>query len=135
MRGRTSFLVFLAIGFAFAAITAGCSDDSTDARTIYTLTYTLSYTGESTVDEVTYSLGGGDVTLQDPPDGWSVEFPGGNGQEIGASAVGTAKNGTITLTLQATTAGQAPINGQDTCTESAGIAMACSLTIAKITLP
>jgi hypothetical protein len=130
--------VLLAIAGSIAALIGlgGCGKDNPeDARTIYTLTYSLNITGESTVDSVTYTLGGGDVTQQNPADGWSVQFPGGDGQNVGASADGTVKNGSIILTMSAVTPGAAPITGEDECTDVTGIDTACNLVIPKVTLP
>ena len=129
-------VAFLAIATLWVLLTVGCgNDNTTEGRTIYTLTYSLDITGESSVDSVTYTLGGGDVTKHNPTDGWLVQFPGGDGQRVGASAFGTVKNGTIMLDMSAVTSGSAPITGHDECTESAGIAQPCSLVIDKVTLP
>ena len=73
--------------------------------------------------------------LDNPSDGWSTEFPAGDGQRVGATAVGTVKNGAIILFMSATTAGRAPILGNEECTESAGTPTACQLDIPKTTLP
>ena len=121
----------------FLVLLAGCGsdDDPVQPRTTYTLTYSINVTGESTVDWVEYTRGGQDVRLDNPSDGWTVQFPGGDGQPVGATAVGTVKNGSIVLFMTATTGGRPPINGQDECQESVGTATICQLVIPKTTLP
>jgi hypothetical protein len=114
----------------------GCGDDDpAEPRRTYSLTYSLIITGESSVDQVTYTFGGRDVTLNDPVDGWSTQITAGEGQSVGASADGTVKNGEIILFMKATSSGVSPIEGEDQCEESAGTATVCTLEIPKVTLP
>jgi hypothetical protein len=128
--------VILIIIFSLVVLASGCGgDDPADPRREYTLTYSLNITGESSVDQVTYTVGGRDVTLNDPTDGWALQIAAGDGQSVGASAEGTVKNGEIILYLSAVTSGRSPITGQDECSESAGISTVCSLDIPKVTLP
>jgi len=130
------FLTFTIV-LMLVILICGCGgdDDGVQPRRIYTLTYSLNITGESSVDWVEYTLGGQDVRLDSPADGWSLEFPGGDGQSVGASAVGTVKNGSIVLFMTATTSGRDSISGQDECHESAGTPTICQLVIPKVTLP
>ena len=128
---------FVLIVLTLVVFVFGCGDDDNgvEPRRIYTLTYSLNVTGESSVDWVEYTLGGQDFRLDNPADGWSAQFPGGDGQSVGATAVGTVKNGAIVLFMTATTTGRDSITGQDECNESAGTPTICQLVIPKTTLP
>lgn len=129
-------ILLLSVLTMLVVFPAGCGeDDPVEPRREYKLTYSLNITGESSVDQVTYTFGGKDVTLNDPVDGWSTQITAGEGQSVGASADGTVKNGTIILFMRATSSGVSPIEGQDQCEESAGTATNCPLEIPKVTLP
>ena len=118
-------------------ILPACGEDEVAApqRRVYTLTYSLNITGESAVEQVTYSVGGQDVTVDNPGNGWSVQFPGGDGQRVGTSAQGFAKNGEIKLYFNAQMTGQPAINRVEECRDTTGNARTCMLVIPKITLP
>lgn len=123
---------------ALALCVTGCGNDDNgvDARRIYQVTYSLNITGESTVNSVTYRGGGQSFSVDDPVDGWTISFPGGNGQMIGASADGMAKNGQIVLYMRADPeAGGSPIIHDDSCEEREGNATACALSTAEVVLP
>ncbi|MCK5619947.1 MAG: hypothetical protein KAJ17_11125 [Candidatus Krumholzibacteria bacterium] len=130
------FLI-LSVSSLLVLLLAGCGNDDNgvEPRRVYDVVYSLNITGESTVDQVTYTVGGKDVTLSNPTDGWSIEIEAGDGHSVGASAQGTVKNGEIVLFMRATSAGKSPITRIDECSESAGTPTICSLDIPKVTLP
>jgi hypothetical protein len=134
---RLALAIFSTGFFLLVLLPIGCGgdDNTVEPRRIYQLSYSLNITGESSVDEVTYTIGGNDVTLSNPTDGWSLQIDAGDGQSVGASALGTAKNGEIILFMIATSTGASPIAGQDQCSESAGTPTSCQLDIPKVKLP
>ena len=118
-----------------AAMIAGCdSDSSTSDVKFYGVRYSLSMTGSSSVSSVTYDDGlGGKETVNNPPNGWTAEFPANPGDVIGATAVGQAVNGMITLEVEANpTSGGNAIVRTDSCS---GSNLGCSLVIPDETLP
>ena len=133
-RGTRVFL--LALLSVLVVLPNGCGDDTeVPERRIYTVTYSLNVTGESSVDQIIYVGGGQDIVFDNPTNGWSVQIPGADGQLIGAIALGTVKNGAIIMYMSAEIAGEAPITGEDECSESAGVETICSLDIPMVRLP
>ena len=133
---REARILLLAVVSVFMLLWSGCGDDTeVPVRRIYTVTYSLNITGESSVDHVTYVGGGKDIVFDNPTDGWSEQFPAGDGQLVGASAVGTVKNGAIILYMRADITGQVPITGQDECSNSEASGVHCALDIPKVRLP
>ena len=95
----------------------------------------VTVTVELASNQVIYVGGGQDIVFDNPTDGWSVQIPAGDGQSIGAIALGTVKNGAIIMYMNARITGEAPITGEDECRESNGVEMVCSLDIPKVRLP
>lgn len=120
--------------FAAAMITGCSSDSSTSDVKVYGVRYSLSMTGSSSVSSVTYDDGlGGKVTVNNPPNGWTAEFPANPGDVIGATATGKAVNGMITLHVEATpNNSNNPVVRTDSCS---GSNLGCSLVIPEETLP
>jgi hypothetical protein len=117
------------------AVSWGCEEEDTaEARRIYTVSYSLNVTGESSVESLSYQGGGQEITIENPEDGWSKQFPGGNGQTISASAVGTAKNGRIVIYMRADIDNRTPVEEQAECEESEGIPKVCSLSTPEVSL-
>ena len=75
-------------------------DEGVDPGYVYTVTYSLYISGESSVDQVTYYFNGSNTTAHNPSSGWSAKFTVGGGHTVSASATGTAKNGVIWLYMR-----------------------------------
>jgi len=121
---------------AVLAALAGCggNDDSVRPRRIYTVTYSLNISGESSVSEVTYYGGGQYITWDNPPNGWSLQFPVGDGNTVSATAFGSAKSGSIVLYMRVEREGTDPVVMQDECSESQGTATICNLDTGEVKL-
>jgi hypothetical protein len=112
-----------------------CEDDpAVEERRLYGVSYSLNISGESTVSQVTFYGSGQDNTINNPPDGWSVQITVGDGNVVSASASGTAKNGAIILTMRVIPVSGDQIVKQDECSESEGTPTACALATEGVSL-
>ena len=129
-------IVAIATVAVLLAPVAGCNSDTSSPSRIYSVTYSLSITGnQSTVTVLTYRDSSGIVTVNNPTNGWSVQVTVSGGTTIGMTSQGTVNNGTIQINLQGNeTTGNDQVTGQDSCTAQ-GVAVACSLAIPDSTLP
>jgi hypothetical protein len=126
IRPLTRFLVTLPLAVAVA----GCSTEP-NVPDFYDVTYSITNDSVGTVDLVTYV---DDVrvtiTVNDPPDGWEVEYLIPEGNPIGATAEGTVQSGEIVLETRVVGA-TSEFTRSDSCEEHAGQPVACSLEIPR----
>ena len=116
---------------------AGCdSNPFTPNDLRYSVTYSLTVTGsQSAVTVLTYRDATRTVVINNPTDGWSVQFSLLGDATIGMNAQGTVENGSIEIKMEAVeSSGGSVTIAQDSCT-SQGSAQPCSLTVADYKLP
>ncbi len=127
--GRLFSQLVSSVVLALSLVMTGCSVEP-ELPAVFTVTYSLSVTGQSILTELSYDNGRGrDIVVNDPVDGWSVTFDILERDRIGASAEGTVENGEIILTMTARAVGRADIVRSDSCSDSSGTATPCSLLI------
>jgi hypothetical protein len=126
IRPLARFLVTLPLALAVA----GCSTEP-DVPDFYQVTYHLTNMSLGSIDQLTFI---DDLrvtqTVEDPSDGWEVQFLIPAGHPIGATAEGTVQSGEIVLTIRVVGA-TGEFTRSDSCEELAGQLVACSLEIPR----
>ena len=127
-------LFILVLSSCILALPACEEEPVVEPRSVYTVTYSLNISGESTEDYVTYFFSGRTATATNPTDGWSIEVEAGDGATVSASAEGAVKNGHIILYMSVDPTTGNAIERQDECNESAGLPTLCDLSTGDVKL-